>query len=53
MDFLVCPDDGERVKAISTHVEPGAGPIVRCPRCAKVFVFTAGRLEPITEPGPQ
>jgi hypothetical protein len=52
VDFLVCPDDGERLKAAPDR-EPGELPLrVGCPKCGKQFTFGPGGLQELpAEPG--
>ena len=51
MDFLVCPADGERVKVVELQLGPEARPLVRCPKCGKLFSFSSGgALDEVTEP---
>lgn len=53
MNYLVCPEDGERVRVVSVRRDYEAKPIVRCPRCSKVFVLAAEGLKPIADPESQ
>jgi hypothetical protein len=50
MDYVVCPDDGEHLRADLPRPDSSARLIVRCPQCGRVFAFTGGTLEPISDP---
>jgi uncharacterized protein YbaR (Trm112 family) len=39
MDYLVCPDDGERLKATPAKQERGHPLLVTCPSCGRRFAF--------------
>ncbi|HEV7192273.1 MAG TPA: hypothetical protein VGN35_03630 [Jatrophihabitantaceae bacterium] len=39
MDYLVCPDDGERLKATPGKPESGQPLLVACPGCGRRFTF--------------
>jgi hypothetical protein len=48
VNFVVCPDDGERVKADPGHRGAARPPIVVCPACGKRYTFSGENLTEIT-----
>jgi hypothetical protein len=44
VNYLVCPDDGERLKVIPETREAKRPLIVSCPTCNKRFQFGPGGL---------
>ncbi len=45
VDFLVCPDDGEKLKTVPDR-QPGELPLrVSCPVCGRRFTFGPGGLQ--------
>jgi hypothetical protein len=50
VNFVVCPDDGERVKADPGPRTGARPPILVCPACGKRYTFSGGDLTEV-EPG--
>lgn len=44
MNYVVCPDDGERLKAATPDRVAGQALVLRCPGCGQDFTLTAGCL---------